>query len=44
MLDRFTALPHFIWPLVEPALDGFENVLVVPAENLVRAGLALGMG
>jgi hypothetical protein len=28
MRDRFTTLPHFLWSLIDLALNGFENVLV----------------
>jgi hypothetical protein len=30
MLDRLTPLAHFFRVLVEPALDGFENMLMLP--------------
>jgi hypothetical protein len=31
MLDRFAPLPHLLWVLIEPALHGFENVLMLPS-------------
>jgi hypothetical protein len=31
MLDRFALLPHRLWMLIEPALNGFENVLMLPS-------------
>jgi hypothetical protein len=33
MLDRLTPLAHFFRVLVEPALHGFENMLVLPARD-----------
>src|SRR2546427_11908892 len=31
MLDRFAPLAHLLRMLVEPALNGFENVLMLPS-------------
>ena len=33
MLDRLAPLAHFFRALVEPALDGFENMLMLPARD-----------
>ncbi len=33
MLDRLTPLAHFFWMLVEPALNGFENLLMLPTRD-----------
>src|SRR6516165_12205030 len=33
MLDRLAPLAHFFRVLVEPALDGFENMLMLPARD-----------
>jgi hypothetical protein len=33
MLDRFTSLPHLLWMLVEPPLNRFENVLMLPSRD-----------
>src|SRR6516162_5447015 len=43
MLDRLTPLAHFFRVLVEPALDGFENMLMLPARNpsLLAGGTAV---
>jgi hypothetical protein len=31
MLDRLPPLAHLLWMLVEPALYGFEYVLMLPS-------------
>src|SRR6516162_2022982 len=43
MLDRLAPLAHFFRVLVEPALDGFENVFVLPARDpsLLAGGAAV---
>src|SRR5690242_17363515 len=43
MLDRLAPLAHFFWVLVEPALDGFENMLMLPARDpsLLAGGAAV---
>ena len=33
MLDGFAPLAHFLWMLVEPPLNGFENVLMLPSRD-----------
>src|SRR6201982_2539578 len=33
MLDRLAPVAHFFRVLVEPALDGFENMLMLPARD-----------
>jgi hypothetical protein len=33
MLDRLAPLAHFFRVLVEPALDGFENMLMLPTRD-----------
>ena len=33
MLDRLAPLAHFFRMLVEPALHGFENMLMLPARD-----------
>ena len=33
VLDRLASLPHFFWVLVEPALNGFENMLMLPTRD-----------
>ena len=33
MLDRLPPLAHFLRMLVEPALDGFEYVLMLPSRD-----------
>src|ERR1700760_1473872 len=43
MLDRLAPLSHFFRVLVEPALDGFENMLMLPAgdPSLLAGGTAV---
>ncbi len=43
MLDRLAPLAHFFWVLVEPALDGVENLLMVPTRDppLLTGGAAV---
>ena len=43
MLDRFAPLPHFVGVLIEPALHGFENVLMLPSSDpsLLAGGAGL---
>jgi hypothetical protein len=43
MLDRLAPLAHFFRVLVEPALDGFENMLMLPARDpsLLAGGTAV---
>ena len=43
MLDRLAPLAHFFRVLVEPALDGFENMLMLPARDpaLLAGGAAV---
>ena len=43
MLDRLAPLAHFSRVLVEPALDGFENMLILPARDpsLLAGGAAV---
>jgi hypothetical protein len=43
MPDRFAALPHLLRMLIEPALNGFENVLMLSAcdSSLFRGGTAM---
>ncbi len=42
MLDRLTPLAHFFRMLVEPALNGFENLLMLPTRDpsLLAGGAA----
>jgi hypothetical protein len=43
MLDRFAPLAHLLRMLVEPALNGFENVLMLPScdPSLLGGGTAM---
>src|SRR6516162_11914925 len=43
MLDRLVPLAHFFRVLVEPALDGFENMLMLPTRDpsLLAGGAAV---
>src|SRR5262249_53147308 len=43
MLDRLAPLAHFFWVLVEPALDGLENLLMLPTRDpsLLAGGAAV---
>ena len=43
MLDRLAPLAHFFRVLVEPALDGFGNMLMLPARgpSLLAGGAAV---
>src|SRR5262249_6347879 len=43
MLNRLAPLAHFFRVLVEPALDGFENMLMLPARDpsLLAGGAAV---
>jgi hypothetical protein len=43
VLDRFAPLPHLFRMFVEPALNGFENVLMLPAcdPSLLGGGTAM---
>src|ERR1700757_602578 len=43
MLDRLAPLAHFFRVLVEPTLDGFENMLLLPARDpsLLAGGAAV---
>jgi hypothetical protein len=33
VFDRLASLSHFFWVLVEPALNGFENMLMLPTRD-----------
>jgi hypothetical protein len=33
MLDRFAPLAHLLWMFVKAALNGFENVFMLPSRD-----------